>query len=174
MKYKMEEALEVLERTPLVLKTLLESIGEPWFSARETSKSWTPYDVVGHLIHGEKSDWLLRAKIILSQSENRKFEAFDREAQFRDSVGQSLGDLLSSFASLRKANIAELRSLKIETGQLKLEGEHPHFGVVTLGQLLSTWVVHDLGHIAQISRAMASNYKEEVGPWKEYLPVLRP
>ena len=140
--------------------------------ANEGENTWSPYDVVGHLIHGENTDWLPRTKIILQQGADTAFVPYDRFAQFENSKGKSLQELLSEFKILRKANIDELKYLNIGSEELKLTGIHPEFGGVTLKQLLSAWVVHDLGHIVQISRVMAKQYKEETGPWTKYLKVL--
>ncbi|HEU0055551.1 MAG TPA: DinB family protein, partial [Longimicrobium sp.] len=135
-------------------------------------ETWSAYDILGHLVHGEKADWIGRARIILEQGENRRFEPFDRTAMFRESQGKTLADLLDEFARLRAKNLETLASWRLTDGQLALEGEHPAFGTVTLRQLLSTWVAHDLGHIAQIARVMAKQYREAVGPWRAYLPVM--
>lgn len=129
--------------------------------------------VIGHLVHGEKTDWLTRTKIILSKGDHKNFKPFDRFAQFEDSKGKSINQLLDDFRTLREDNLAELQSLNITELQLELQGKHPEFGTVTLNELLSTWVAHDLGHIAQISRVMAKQYEDEVGPWKAYLGILK-
>jgi hypothetical protein len=162
----------VLERTPRVLRTLLSGLSSGWIDGTEGDNTWSPYDNVGHLVHGERTDWIQRAEIILAQGENRAFTPFDRLAQFRDSAGKSLDDLLDEFESLREANVAKLRGWNLTDTQLSLEGIHPAFGPVTLRQLLSTWVAHDLGHIAQISRVMAKQYRDAIGPWRAYLPVM--
>lgn len=171
MKFDLHKSIGVLERTPKVVAAMLEGLNEDWIMSNEGGESWSPYDIVGHFIHGEKTDWIERSKIILAQSENKTFEPFDRFAQFENSKGKTLSDLLNEFAELRSENIAELRSLQIE-GQLNLKGIHPDLGEVTLENLLSTWVVHDLGHIAQLGRVMSKQYKDNVGPWLAYLPIL--
>lgn len=163
---------QVLQRTPATLSAMLGGISVDWRSATEGGESWSPYVIVGHLIHGERTDWLPRAQIILAQGPSRAFQPYDRFAQFRDSAGKSLDELLSEFAALRAANLRILESLAITPAQLTLTGEHPAFGTVTLSQLLACWMVHDLGHIAQVARVMAKQYKQAVGPWREYLPVL--
>jgi len=128
--------------------------------------------VVGHLIHAEETDWIVRARIIMAQGKDRRFEPFDRSRHLQMSEGRTVAQLLARFEVLRKANLAELRTMQVDLGQLDLMGEHPDFGPVTLRQLLATWVVHDLGHVAQISRVMAKQYRTAVGPWEAYLPVL--
>jgi hypothetical protein len=170
--FDLAEAIAVLERTPGTVRALLAGLPEPWIRANEGPKTFSAFDNVGHLIHGERADWLARAQIILAQDENRRFEPYDRFAQDRESAGKSLAQLLDEFTELRAANLATLRGWNLGDRELALEGEHPAFGRVTLRQLLAAWVVHDLGHIAQISRVMAKRYRDEVGPWREYLPIL--
>lgn len=172
MKYDVEKAISILERTPLVLKTLLEGLDTNWTHTNEGEKTWSPYDVIGHLIHGENTDWIPRAKIIISDIPNKTFEPYDRFAQFTNNKGESLITLLDTFAQLREKNIRILRSLEINSEDLEKKGMHPELGEVTLENLLAAWVVHDLGHITQISRTMAKQYKNEVGPWPQYLAVL--
>jgi hypothetical protein len=173
MDFNLEKSIEILERTPHVLRVMLQNLSEDWIKNNEGGETWSPYDVVGHLIHGEKTDWMQRVEIILSAQAEKKFEKFDRLSQFEDNKGNSLNQLLDKFEELRKRNLDLLRSKKITAGHLKSTGIHPAFGVVTLAQLLSTWVVHDLNHIAQLSRVMAKQYKEEVGPWIGYLRILQ-
>jgi hypothetical protein len=170
--FHLAEAIAILERTPGAVRALLAGLPEPWIRANEGPKTFTAFDNVGHLVHGERADWLTRAQIILAQGENRRFEPYDRFAQDRESVGKSLAQLLDEFTELRAANLAVLRGWHLGDRELAREGEHPAFGRVTLRQLLAAWVVHDLGHIAQISRVMAKRYRDEVGPWREYLPIL--
>ena len=172
MDFDVTTAIAVLERTPSVLRAMLSGLGTEWIDANEGAETWSPYDNIGHLIHGERTDWIPRAQIILTQGENRCFTPFDRFAQFRESAGKSLAELLDQFSSLRSANLTTLAGWKLSDEQLALEGEHPALGTVTLRQLLSAWVVHDLGHIAQIARVMAKQYRDAVGPWRGYLPVL--
>lgn len=172
MNFTLEKSIEILERTPHVLNTLLKDISYDWSSKNEGGDTWSPYDILGHLIHGEKTDWIPRLKIILSGKSERNFEPFDRFAQFEESKGKSLAALLEAFVTLRSQNIAYLKSENI-IENLNATGVHPAFGEVTLRQLLSTWVVHDLNHIAQISRVMANQYKEDVGPWIAYLKILQ-
>lgn len=173
MKFDLSKSTLILERTPTVLNSLLSDLPDHWILPNEGEETWSPYDVIGHLVHGEKTDWISRAKIILSEGTDKSFKPFDRFAQFEESKGKSINQLLDDFNVLRKNNLTELKSLNITEQQLQLEGRHPEFGVVTLRQLLSTWVAHDLGHIAQISRVMAKQYVDEVGPWKAYLGILK-
>lgn len=173
MNFNLERSIEILERTPLVLKTMLAGLSEEWTSTNEGKETWSAYDVVGHLIHGERTDWIPRAEVILSSGGSKKFTPFDRFAQLQDSKGKSLAELLNEFQELRNQNIQFLRNKKITAENLEEKGIHPDFGEVTLSQLLATWVVHDLNHIAQISRVMAKQYKDAVGPWKVYLRVLQ-
>lgn len=174
MEFDLQEAIEVLSRTPGALRALLQDLPPGWTSNDEGPDTWSPYDVLGHLIHGERADWIARLTTILEHGEARTFESFDRFAQFRESQGKSLGDLLDELAELRERNLETLRGLDLQPEQLELRGRHPDFGTVTLGQLLATWTVHDLGHIAQIARVMAHQYADHVGPWEAYLPVLAP
>ncbi|MGH7636789.1 MAG: DinB family protein [Gemmatimonadaceae bacterium] len=170
--FDLQAGTAVLERTPVALREMLAGLPAPWISADEGPETWSPYVVVGHLVHGERTDWIPRARIILDQAANRRFEPFDRFAQFRESEGKSLAQLLDEFSDLRRANLGTLRGWNLTGDQLALEGEHPEFGAVTLRQLLATWVVHDLGHVAQIARVMAKQYREAIGPWRAYLPIV--
>jgi len=170
--FELTAAREVLARTPATLDALLRGLPDAWARVNEGPDTWSAYDVVGHLVHGERTDWIPRARIILEHGAARAFEPFDRFAQFRESAGKSLEALLDEFGALRRENLATLEALRIGPEAFAREGRHPDFGVVTMGQLLATWVVHDLGHIAQIARVMAKRYAGEVGPWAEYLPVL--
>ncbi len=172
MDFALDKGIVVLERTPATLRAMLTDLPSEWTTATEGPETWSPYDIVGHLIHGERTDWIARARIILDQGPNRRFEPYDRFAQFRESQGKSLGQLLDEFQMLRGQNLITLRNFKLTEAQMALEGEHPAFGLVTLRQLLATWVAHDLGHIAQIARVMAKQYRDAVGPWRQYLPVL--
>lgn len=172
MQFDLPKSIEILSRTPSVLEALLNGISKEWILNNEGPETWSPFDVVGHLIHGEKTDWIPRMERILSDKSNKTFEPFDRFAQFEQSKGKSLAQLLHEFKDRRLQNIAILQSKNITSADLLKTGNHPAFGAVTLEQLLSTWVAHDLGHVAQISRVMAKQYKEAVGPWRQYLPVL--
>ncbi len=172
MQYQLDQSIEILSRTPSTLRALLEGLSEPWIRATEGEGTWSAFDVVGHLIHGERTDWIGRARIIMDEGESRVFEPFDRFAQERESQGKSLEQLLDEFQSLRADNVRTLESWKLTDEDLDRVGLHPEFGRVTLRQLLSTWVAHDLGHIAQVVRAMAKQYDGQVGPWKAYLRIL--
>jgi hypothetical protein len=172
MDFNLGQGIEVLSRTPSVLRSMLDGLDASWTDSTEGPDTWSPYVIVGHLIHGERTDWIPRAQIILAQGSNRKFTPYDRFAQLHESKGKSLGDLLDEFARLRAENLKTLRSWNLTDTQLALQGEHPEFDAVTLSQLLATWVAHDLGHIAQTARVMAKQYREAVGPWRAYLPVM--
>ena len=161
----------VLERTPSVLRALLAGLGDEWTRGNEGGDTWSPFNVVGHLIDGERADWIPRARIILAR-EPRPFEPFDRFHHLAATRAQSLDELLETFARLRTENLRILREWNLGDDQLELRGTHPALGPVTLRQLLATWVAHDLGHIGQVVRVMAKQYDREVGPWKEYLPIL--
>jgi len=173
MLFSLHHAIEILSRTPATLTSLLAGLSEPWIKNNEGPETWSPYDVVGHLIHGERTDWMPRLKIILELGESRPFDPFDRFAQFEASKGKSLSELLETFATLRRQNLATLKQLNLTEEHFKLKGTHPDFGPVTLGQLLATWVVHDLNHLSQIARVMAKQYVDEVGPWVSYLSILK-
>lgn len=172
MNFRVEDALTVLSRTPATLRSLLDGLPAHWAESNEGPDTWSPFDVVGHLIHGERTDWMGRARVILEHGEEREFDPFDRFAMFEESRGKTLHELLTTFEELRERNLRDLQSLALDDEALERRGRHPDFGPVTLCQLLATWVAHDLGHIAQISRTMAKQYREEVGPWRRYLPIL--
>ena len=172
MKYDLEQAIPVLERTPRVMKMLLSGLSSEWTMNNEGRDSWSPNDVIGHLVHGEKTDWMPRLEIVLSDEGNKTFTPYDRFAQFEMSKGKSLDELLNSFETLRNENLSTLRSKNLSARDLDKKGIHPELGPVTLSEMLSAWVVHDLGHIAQVSRVMAKQYKGEVGPWTRYLTIL--
>jgi hypothetical protein len=172
MEFELKQGMAVLERTPRVLRAMLGALAPAWADATEGPETWSPYSIVGHLIHGERTDWVPRAQLILTQGANRRFTPYDRFAQFRESQGKALAELLDEFARLRENNLAVLGGWNLTDVQLALEGEHPEFGAVTLRQLLATWVAHDLGHVAQIARVMAKQYRDAVGPWRAYLPIL--
>jgi hypothetical protein len=172
MEMKLAEATEVLERTPAVLIHLVRGLPEEWVRATEGGDTWSCYDVVGHLIHGEVTDWLPRVRMIIEYGEGRSFEPFDRLAQFREDQTQPIERLLDRFAELRERNLVALRSLRLGSEDFSRTGIHPDQGTVTLKQLLASWVVHDLTHISQISRVLAKQYAAEVGPWKAYMGIL--
>ena len=169
----LEECFAVLTRTPATFDALLRGLPEQWTTATEGPGTWSPYAVIGHLIHGEKTDWLPRVMVILEHGPDHPFESFDRDAQFRDSEGKPMSSLLDEFAERRADNLVQLRALDFQPAQLELVGTHPALGRVTLRQLVATWTAHDLAHILQVSRVMAKRYKQEVGPWAEYLSVMR-
>ena len=168
----MEEAVAILSRTPATLDTLLRGLPDSWIVAHEGADTWSSFDVIGHLIHGERTDWLPRARVILEHGDGRGFEAFDRFAQHALCKGRTLASLLDEFATLRRQNLQELTALRLEETDLDRRGLHPDLGVVTLRQLLATWVAHDLDHIAQIARVLARQYSDQVGPWRAYLRVI--
>ena len=172
MEHRLQQTIALLTRTPAALDALLRDLPESWTLRNEGEKTWSPFDVVGHLIFGERTDWMPRARMILQYGETRTFEPFDRWAQERESQGKSLGQLLDEFTHLRTRNLEELRGLNLRAEDLGRRGRHPALGVVTLSELLATWAVHDLTHLHQISRAMAHQYREAVGPWGAYLGVL--
>jgi hypothetical protein len=171
--FHLDASLAVLERTPAVLRALLADLPSNWTTSNEGPDTWSPYDVLGHLIHGERTDWMTRLGIILEDGPGRPFTPFDRFAQFRESEGKSLGVLLDDFEAARADNLRRLRALSLTDTDLDRTGTHPSFGTVTARQLLSTWTVHDLDHIVQISRVMAAQLGGDVGPWIKYLRIIR-
>jgi DinB superfamily len=173
MEHNLDHTVRLLARTPAGLDVLLRDLPQTWTSRNEGENTWSAFDVVGHLVHGERTDWMLRAKMILQFGETRAFEPFDRWGQVRESEGKSLGELLDEFARLRRENLIELRALDLRPEDLDRRGRHPALGVVTLSELLATWAAHDLTHLHQISRVMAHQYREAVGPWSQYLGVLQ-
>ena len=172
MQFSLDLSIDVLRRSPATLDALLKGVDPAWERGTEGPDTFSPFDVVGHLIDGEETDWIPRARIILARGPDRRFEPYDRFRHRKRNVGRTLASLLSEFAKLRSANLELLRSWKLTDAELDLQGEHPSFGPVTLRHLLAAWVVHDLGHLAQISRVMAKQYRSEVGPWAPYEPVL--
>jgi hypothetical protein len=173
MKYNLKNSIYILEQTPGILEFLLKDCPEDLFMKNEGDDSWSPYDIVGHLIHGEKTDWIERMEIILSDGPDKTFQPFDRFAQFTDSKGKNISQLLNEFSMLRRRNVSILQSKSLSEEDLQKKGIHPAFGEVNLEQLLSTWTVHDLNHLSQIMRVMAHQYKTNVGPWSAYLPLLQ-
>ena len=172
MEHNLDYTVSLLSRTPSVLNSLLRDLPEPWTHRNEGEESWTAFDIVGHLIHGERTDWMPRARRILEFGETRPFDPFDRLAQQRESQGKSLPQLLDEFARLRSENLDALRALNLQPADFERRGKHPALGVVTMAELLATWAAHDLTHLHQISRVMAHQYRETVGPWSAYLGVM--
>lgn len=173
MEFDLTNGIAILERTPATLRALLDGLSPAWTDATEGPDTWSPYVVLGHLNHGERADWIPRAQLILAQGENRTFTPFDRFAQFRESEGKSVAELLDEFDELRAENVQTLLDWQLTDADLALEGMHPALGAVTLKQLLATWVAHDLGHILQVSRVMAKQYRDAIGPWRAYLSVMK-
>ncbi|MCU1302770.1 MAG: hypothetical protein JWQ87_3054 [Candidatus Sulfotelmatobacter sp.] len=179
-KFSLPDAIAVLTRTPAALDALLRGMPDIWARGNEGSSNerdgkdtWNAFDILGHLIVGERTDWMPRARIILEHAESRPFDPFDRFAQEKESQGKSLDQLLDEFARLRKENVSALDGLNLQPEDLARRGKHPELGVVTLSQLLATWAVHDLTHVHQLSRVMAHQYRQAVGPWSAYLGVLK-
>jgi uncharacterized damage-inducible protein DinB len=172
MKLELPDVKDILWRTPPTINLLLQDLPESWLMTNEGPDTWSPYDVVGHLIHGEETDWIPRARIILEDGESRPFTPFNREAMFEKSKDQSIDDLQDTFARLRAQSLQQLDEMNLTPELLEKRGLHPELGVVTLSQLLATWVVHDLSHIGQIVRVISKQYGDAVGPWKAYLPIL--
>jgi hypothetical protein len=172
MNFDLPRTLEVLSRTPGVVESLLDGLSDSWLDSNEGPDTFSPRDVVGHLIHGEETDWVPRIRLILERGEDQPFTPFDRFG-FREKIqGRSMDDLLSEFRNLRDENLDYVRNLSLTTSDLDRKGRHPALGTVTLGQLFAAWMVHDLGHVRQVVRALARQYDEAVGPWKEYLSIL--
>jgi DinB superfamily len=172
MEFQLDQAVNVLSRTPDTLNHLLRDLPDSWIMGDEGPDTWSAFDILGHLIHGEETDWLPRARIILEHGEAKAFEPFDRYAQLEKSKGKSIGQLLDEFESLRDQNLAALRNMNIKREQLARRGTHPELGSVTLSELLATWVAHDLSHLAQAVRVLCKQYTEAVGPWRPYMPIL--
>ena len=172
MKYKLKESREILERTPYIIQAFLKNISSDWAKQNEGGESWSPYEILGHLIHGERTDWIPRCQIILDFGTSHPFTPFDRNAQKNESKGKSLSQLIDEFKKLRKENLAKLDAMELTEEDLEKKGMHPALGEVNLSELLASWTVHDLSHIAQIARVMAKQYRNEIGPWEEYLTIV--
>ena len=172
MDFRLRDAITVLERTPRSLHSMLDELPAEWLAGNEGPDTFSPYDVVGHLIHGERTDWIPRARLILAQGPSVRFEPFDRFGHVNESTGKALPQLLETFERLRAVNLATLEGWSLSEEQLSLRGEHPELGPVTLRQLLATWAIHDLTHLAQITRTMARQYRDVVGPWRRYFRQL--
>jgi hypothetical protein len=173
MEHNLPNTISLLTRTPAALNALLRDLPDAWTLQNEGENTWSAFEVVAHLIHGEHTDWMPRARMLLQFGETKTFEPFDRWGHVRDSRDKSLGQLLDEFAQLRSENLAELRALNLRQEDLYLRGRHPALGIVTLSELLATWAAHDLTHLHQVSRVMAYQYREGVGPWRDYLGVLK-
>ena len=169
----LENTIALLERTPATLSALLRDLPDAWTLPNEGDNTWSAFDVVGHLVHTERSDWLVRARIILQFGESRLFDPVDRWAQIHESQGKSLAELLDEFSQHRRSNLDALRSLNLQPAQFALRGRHPALGSATLSELLSAWAVHDLTHLHQIARVLAYQYRDSVGPWSAFLGVLK-
>lgn len=172
MEFDLDLGILILQKTPSLLTSWLIGLPGEWVYGDGSEGDWSPYDVVGHLLHGERTDWIERAEIILSEEGRKKFKSFDRFAQFEGSKGMSLQELLAEFEALRTQNLVKLRGFNLGPSDYQLQGIHPELGMVTLGQLLATWVAHDLNHIGQIAEFMAREYTHAVGPWRAYLDIL--
>jgi hypothetical protein len=171
--FRLTEAIAVLSRTPATLNALLRGLPSVWVGGNEGKDTWNAFDIVRHLIHGERTDWMPRVGIMLEDGEARPFDPFDRFAELKESRDKSLEQLLDDFAALRRENLAALQALNLQHEDLTRRGRHPALGAVTLAELLATWAVHDLTHVHQLSRVMAHQYREAVGPWRAYLGVLQ-
>ena len=170
--FALDDAVALLERTPAALDMVLRGLPDGWTHANEGGDTWSPFDVIGHLIHGERTDWIPRVRTVLEHGESTAFEPFDRFAQFEESKGKPLGDLLDEFARLRAENLRALAGFALTEADLDRRGRHPALGVVTLRMLLATWVAHDLDHLMQVARVLGRQYASEVGPWRAYLRVI--
>lgn len=171
--FDLKEAISILERTPKVVEEQLLGFSNSWIYNTEGENTWSPHQIIGHLVYGEEADWLMRTKIILESGKEKEFEPYDRFAQDKLYSDRSIEELLSLLKERRAKNLDELRSFNLSDQDLDKEGLHPEFGEITIRTMLAAWVVHDLGHIAQLSRVLAKNYKEEIGPWKKYLTIVR-
>ena len=174
MTFDLSSAIQVLSRTPAVLDALLRDLPPAWIEGTEGPSTWSPYDVVGHLIHVERTDWMPRVEHLLAHGEAVPFPVFDRFAQFEASQGLTLAELLEAFSAARSDSLRRLAGLQLTAADFDRTGRHPEFGRVTLGQHLATWVVHDLDHVVQIARVMGRQYTEAVGPWRQYLRIIGP
>jgi hypothetical protein len=173
MEHNLQNTISLLAHTPGALNALLRGLPEMWTCGNEGENTWSPFDVVGHLVHAERTDWMPRVRIVLQYGEGQAFAPFDRWGQIRETQGKSLDELLDEFARLRSESLRELRALNLSTDKFQLRGRHPALGLVILSELLATWVTHDLTHLHQISRVMAHQYRDAVGPWSAYLGVLQ-
>lgn len=170
--FSLDEGTAILARTPATLNALLRGLPDGWIAAHEGGDTWSPFDIVGHLVHGDRTDWVPRVRVILEHGETRAFEPFDRFGQRELSRGRTLDSLLDEFADVRKESLRQLEELHLSDSDLERRGRHPELGVVTLGQLLATWVAHDLDHLMQVSRVLGRQYTDAVGPWRAYLRII--
>jgi hypothetical protein len=173
MEFRLDEGLPLLQRTPDTLRAVLHDLPATWTEATEGPETWSAFDVIGHLIHGERTNWVPRIEHILEHGDRVTFTPFDREGMFVESKGRSIGELLDRFDQVRKQSLARVSALKLSDADLRRQGRHPEFGAVTMGQHMATWVAHDLGHVRQIVRVMARQYADTVGPWRAYLSIVR-
>jgi DinB family protein len=173
MAQDLEQTTALLARTPAALDAILRDLPEAWTLRNEGENSWSAFDIVGHLVHGERTDWMPRVKMVLEFGESQTFPPFDRWGQVRESQGKSLDQLLDEFARLRAENLDQLRGLNLGREDFERRGRHPALGVVSLSELLATWAIHDLTHLHQLSRVLAYQYRDAVGPWSAYLGVLQ-
>ena len=172
MTFNLNQSIEVLERTPPTLRALLGGLSERWTMSNYGEKTFSPFDVVGHLIHADKTNWMVRTRLILEHGEAKTFPPFDRYAMYETSKGKTMANLLDEFAALRAKNLADLRALNLTPQQFELRGTHPDYGPATLKNLLAAWTVHDLNHLHQIAKSMAFQYRDQVGKWRTYLTIL--
>ena len=172
MEFDLDQGIDLLSRTPHILRAWLYGLPDAWAYSNEGGETWSPFDVVGHFIHGERTDWIPRLRLILENDGLREFEPFDRFAQFEESQGSSMEQLLETFAELRASNLATLSSLDLQPADFERQGKHPELGIVTVRQLLATWVAHDLNHLGQVAQVMARQYAGAVGPWVAYMDIM--
>lgn len=172
MEFDLDQGIDILSRTPHILRAWLHDLPDAWVRGNEGGETWSPFDVVGHFIHGERTDWITRLRLILESDGIPEFEPFDRFAQFEESQGRSMAQLLDTFAELRASNLAVLRGLDLQPADFKRQGVHPELGMVTVRQLLATWVAHDLNHLGQVAQVMARQYTTAVGPWVAYMDIM--
>jgi uncharacterized damage-inducible protein DinB len=172
MEFDLDQGIDLLSRTPHILRAWLYGLPDAWAYSDEGGETWSPFDVVGHFIHGERTDWIPRLRLILENDGLREFEPFDRFAQFEESQGSSMEQILETFAELRASNLATLRGLNLQPADFARQGRHPELGIVTVRQLLATWVAHDLNHLGQVAQVMARQYTDAVGPWVAYMDIM--
>ena len=172
MQLNITDATRILTNTPSTLRCQLANLDERWVTANYGPDTFSPFDVIGHLIHGEQHDWITRLKTILDHGTNKPFDPFDRYAMYEESTGKSIQNLLDEFEDARRTNLKTLDSLNLTDDDLAKQGTHPALGTVTAAQLIATWAVHDLNHIHQIAKCMARQYRDQIGPWREYITFI--